>query len=327
MRRRQFLGLTAAALASLAPTAFARAANPPHIGWMWPGRSADNPNEVKGFRQGLRDLGYVESQNIFVEYRFGEGNGDRLKDFAAEFVGLRLDVIVLISGSAAIAVRNTGTTIPIVALTGDLVGDHFIESMRHPGGTITGISFMQGPTGANLTGKRLQLLKEAIPSLIKVGFLYNPEVAREDLAEVERVAPKLELALHSAPVKHFEDAKAAIARLKKDGVEAIDVDAAPPLIAYQRETVELALDLRLPTSSEQPEFSEDGGLLSYGPSIFDGAKRQAYFVDRILKGAKPADLPAEAPAKFELDVNLKTAKALGLAIPESMLLRADKVIE
>jgi putative ABC transport system substrate-binding protein len=128
-------------------------------------------------------------------------------------------------------------------------------------------------------------------------------------------------------VQQFEDAKPAIARLKKDGVDAIDVDAAPPLIAYQRETVELALEFQLPSSSEQPEFAEDGGLLSYGPSIFDGAKRQAYFVDRILKGAKPADLPAEAPAKFELDINLKTAKRLGLTVPELLVVKADKVIE
>jgi putative ABC transport system substrate-binding protein len=327
MRRRLFLGLPAAALAACLPVAFALAANPPRIGWMWPGRSKDNPNEVKGFRQGLRDLGYVEGQNIFVEYRFGEGSVDRLNEFAAEFVRLRLDVIVLISGAALIAVRNTGTTIPVVALTGDLVSDHFVASMAHPGGTITGMSFMQGATGANLVGKRLQLLKEAIPALQQAGFLFNPKFGSDDLAEVERVAPTIGLVLHPSPVQQFEDAKAAIARLKKEGVEAIDVDAAPPLIAYQRETVELALDFQLPTSSEQPEFADDGGLLSYGPSIFDGAKRQAYYVDRILKGAKPADLPVEKPAKFELDINLKTAKRLGPIVPDSLLVKADKVIE
>jgi len=327
MKRRQFLGLTAAALAANPLGSLARASNPPRIGWMWPGRSKDNPNEVKGFRQGLSDLGYIEGQNIFVEYRFGEGSGDHSGDFAAEFVRLRVDVIVLISVNALTAVRNTGTTIPVVELTGDLVADHFVESMARPGGTITGISFMQGSTGANLTGKRLQLLKQAMPALARVGFLFNPKFGQRDLTEVERIAPMLGLDLHSIPVLQFEDAKPAIARLKKDGVEAIDVDAAPPPIAYQRETIELALEFQLPTSSEQPEFAEDGGLLSYGPSIFDGAKRQAYYVDRILKGAKPADLPVESPVKFELDINLKTAMALGLAVPEPLLAQADNVIE
>jgi putative ABC transport system substrate-binding protein len=272
-------------------------------------------------------LGYVEGQNIFVEYRFGEGRVDRLDEFAAEFVRLRVDVIVLISGSALVALRSTGTKIPIVALTGDLVGGHFVESMARPGGTITGISFMQGDSGVNLIGKRLQLLKEAIPTLTQVGFLFNPEVGHNNLAEVVRLAPTLGLVLHASPVLQFEEAKSAIARLKREGVEVLDVDAAPPLIAYQPEIVRLALDLKLPTSSEQPEFAEDGGLLSYGPSIFTAAQRQAYFVDRILKGTKPADLPVEQPAKFELDINLKTAKALGLTVPESLLIQADKVIE
>jgi putative ABC transport system substrate-binding protein len=184
---------------------------------------------------------------------------------------------------------------------------------------------MQGSIGANLIGKRLQLLKDAIPGLTQVGFLCNPKF--NNLAEAKRVAPIIGLTLHAAPVQQFDDAMPAIARLKKDGVKAIDVDAAPPLIAYQRETVELALEFQLPASSEQPEFAEDGGLLSYGPSIFTAAQRQAWYVDMILKGAKPADLPVEQPAKFELDVNLKTAKALGLTVPDSLLVKADKVIE
>src|SRR6185369_14132596 len=146
MRRRQFLGFSAAALASLAPAAFAQASNPPRIGWMWSGRSANNPNEQKGFQQGLRDLGYVEGQSILVEYRWGEGSVDHLNDLATELVKLRVDVIVVIGGAALRALLTTGTTIPIVALTGDLVADHFVESMARPGGTITGISFMQGST-------------------------------------------------------------------------------------------------------------------------------------------------------------------------------------
>ena len=326
MNRRQFVTFTTAALASGALAAHAEASNPPRIGWMWYGRSAINPNEVQGFRKGLHDLDYVEGQNIIVEYRFGEGSFDRLNDIAAELVRLRVDVIVLIGGAAMRAVQRTKTTIPVVAATGDLVGDHFIESLSHPGGTVTGISFMQGSIGTDLIGKRLQLLKQAIPSLMQVGFLYNA-TGGNNLAEVARVAPTLGLVLHSASVQSIQDAKRAIAGLKRDGVEIIDVDAAPPLIGYQKETVDLALEVHLPTSSEQPEFAEDGGLLSYGPSIFDAAERQAYFVDRILRGTKPADIPAEQPNKFELVINLKTAKTLGFTMPALLLAQADKVIE
>jgi putative ABC transport system substrate-binding protein len=326
MRRRQFLGFTAATLAACAPVAFAQAANPPRIGWIWSGRSVNDPNEVKGFQQGLRDMGYVEGQTIVVEYRFGEGSEDRLKDLAAELVRLRMDVIVALGPPAMRALLTTGTTIPIVAATGDLVADGFVPNMPHPGGTITGISLMQGSIGANLTGKRLQLLKEAMPTLTKVGFLFNPKLPR-NLSQVVLVAPTLGLHVSSVPAQLIEEVKPAIADLKRDGVEAIVVDASPPFIAYQTEIVELALELRLPTVSEQPEFAEDGGLLSYGMSIFSVEQRQAYYVDRILKGAKPADLPVEYPTKFELFINLKTAKALGLTVPESLLVQADKVIE
>jgi len=294
---------------------------------MWSGRSANNPNEQKGFQQGLRDLGYVEGQSILVEYRWGEGSVDHLNDLATELVKLRVDVIVVIGGAALRALLTTGTTIPIVALTGDLVADHFVESMARPGGTITGISFMQGSTGANLIGKRLQFLKEAIPTLTDVGFLFNAKFSNDDLVALERVAPALNLVLHPSPVQQYEDAKPAIARLKKDGVQAIDVDAAPPLIAYQRETVELALEFQLPTSSEQPEFADDGGLLSYGPNSDAQFRRAAYYVDRILKGAKPGDLPIEQPVKIELVVNRATARALGITIPQSILSTADQVID
>jgi putative ABC transport system substrate-binding protein len=323
MRRRQFLGFTGAAFASLAPMAFAQASNRPLIGWLWSGRSTNNPNEMKGFQQGLRDLGYVEGQSIFVEYRFGEGSEEGLKDLAAELVRARVDVLVAIGTPSVLALRDTGTTIPIVAVT-DLVARHLVESIPHPGGTITGIDFMV----KNLTGKRLQLLKEAIPTLTQVGFLYSPKFSVEDLDDAKHAAPTLRLVLHSIPVLLIEEAKPAIARLKRDGVEAILVDPAPPvLIAYQKEIVDLALEFQIPTVSEQPEFAEGGGLLSYGPSIFAVAQRQAHYVDQILKGKKAADLPVEYPTKFELVINLKTAKRLGFAVPESLLVQADKVIE
>jgi putative ABC transport system substrate-binding protein len=317
MRRRRFLGLTAAALASLAPAALARGASPPRIGWLWQGRSTINPDEVNGFRQGLRDLGYVEGQNILVEYRFGEGSEEGLKKLAAELVGLRVDVLVEIGPPALRALRDTGTTIPIVAAAG-----HIVENAARPNGTITGIDSYLAVT---LDGKRLDFLKQAVPAINQVGFLFNPKYG--DLSEIEQAAATLRVVLHSSHAQLLDEIEPAIARLKKDGVQAMVVGVTPPLFAYQKEIANLALKFHLPAIAEQPEFVEYGGLLSYGVSIFDIARRQAYYVDRILKGAKPADLPVEQLTKFELLVNLKTAKALGFTVPESLVLQADKVIE
>ena len=321
MRRRQFLAQTAAALTSYALLAPARAAGPPRVGWLWSGRSSYNPNEVKGFRQGLVDFGYVEGKTILVDYRFGEGSDARMKGLAEELVGLRPDVLVAI-GSGVSALRDTGTMIPIVGVT-NLLEQHMIESLSHPGGTITGIDFFV----ANLTAKRLALLKEAMPNLKQVGVFNNPARDQSDFKEAQAAAPALGLVLHHYPVQVIEELKPAIALLKRDGIEAIFVTPAPPLIVYQQEVVKQALDIGIPAVSEQPEFAQYGGLLSYGPSIFAIAQRQAYYVDRILKGAKVADLPAEYPSKLELVVNTKTAKALGLTLPLSLLAQADEVIE
>ena len=321
MRRRQFLAQTAAALTSCAVLAPARAAGPPRVGWLWSGRSSYNPNEVKGFRQGLVDFGYVEGKTILVDYRFGEGSDARMKDLAKELVGLRPDVLVAI-GSGVSALRDTGTKIPIVGVT-NLLEQHMIESLGHPGGTITGIDFFV----ANLTAKRLALLKEAMPSLKQVGVFYNPVRDPSDFKEAQAAAPALGLVLHPYPVQLIEELKPAIALLKRDGVDAIFVTPAPPLIVYQQEVVQQALEIGIPAASEQPEFAQYGGLLSYGPSIFAIAQRQAYYVNRILNGANVADLPAEYPSKLELVVNAKTAKALGLTLPLSLLAQADEVIE
>jgi putative ABC transport system substrate-binding protein len=321
MRRRQFLGFVAASLTSGLDVALAQSSTPPRIGWLWSGRSSYNPNEVKGFRQGLRDLGYIEGQNIFVEYRFGEGSDARMKDLASELVQLRVNVLVAI-GSGVYALRDTGTKIPIIAVT-DLVDQHMVESLAHPGGTITGIDVFV----ANLAAKRLALLKEAMPTLTQVGVLFNPKFNQKDFDEAEKAAPALGLSVHPYPVRLIEELKSAIARLKSDGIEAIFVSSSPPLIVYQQEVVQLALEAKIPAISEQPEFAQYGGLLSYGPSIFSIAQRQAYFVDRILKGAKAADLPVESPSKLDLVINSKTAKALGLTLPLSLLAQADEVIE
>jgi putative ABC transport system substrate-binding protein len=318
MRRRQFLGFVAAALTSGLDVALAQSSTPPRIGWLWSGRSSYNPNEVKGFRQGLRDLGYIEGQNIFVEYRFGEGSDARMKDLASELVQLRVNVLVAI-GSGVYALRDTGTKIPIIAVT-DLVDQHMVESLAHPGGTITGIDVFV----ANLAAKRLALLGSAptLPSRGVIQSKFNRKISMK-----RKAAPALALSVHPYPVRLIEELKSAIARLKSDGIEAIFVSSSPPLIVYQQEVVQLALEAKIPAISEQPEFAQYGGLLSYGPSIFSIAQRQAYFVDRILKGAKAADLPVESPSKLDLVINSKTAKALGLTLPLSLLAQADEVIE
>jgi putative ABC transport system substrate-binding protein len=270
-------------------------------------------------------LGYIEGENIVVNYRFGEGSELHLSELAAELVRLRVDVLVAIGPPSVFALRDTGTTIPIVAMTGDLVGNGLVASMAHPGGTITGISFMFN--SRNLTGKRLQYLKEAVPTLTRVGILFNPAQSDIDRVEVERAAPTFGLVGYSYPVHLIEEVRPAIARLKDDRVEAIVVAPSTVLIAYQQQIAELALEFRLPAASEQPEFAEAGGLLSYGPSVFATGQRQAWYVDQILKGKKPADLPVEAPDHFDLVINLKTAKALGLAVPSSLFAQADEVIQ
>ena len=320
IKRRQFLTIAAAIVGQTLGSAV-QASSPPRIGWLWSGRSANNPNEVKGLQQGLKDLGYVEGKNIIIDYRFGEGSEDRMNDLAAELVGLQPNVLVVIGPPALVALIKTGTTIPIVASAGHM--EKFITSLARPGGTITGEQDWVG----NLSGKRLQLLKEAIPSLRRVGLVTNPKFDSGESVQVGQVAASLGLDLRTIPAGVADEIKPAIVSLKHDGVEAMIYDMTPPLFAYQREVAELTLELKLPTISEQPEFAEEGGLISYGASVYDSAYREAYFVDRILKGAKPSDLPVEQATKFELFINVKTAKAIGLTVPESLLIQADKVIE
>ena len=303
------------------------AAKIPRVGWIWNGPSTGNPAEVAGFRQGLKEFGYVEGQNIIVDYRFSEGRVDRLADLAAELVRLQPDVIVAVGGVLASAVRNATTVIPVVTMAGDPVGTGLVASLARPGGNITGVSMMQGVEG--LTGKRVELLKDAVPAAIRIGFLFNPDVpnAATDLEQAEQVASQLGLVLRPFPMRRGDEIEAAIAALAREGVDGLHIPPQFPFTSYPRETGELLLKYRVPAVSELRQLAENGGLLSYGPNLFDAMRRVAYFVDRILKGAKPADLPVEQASRLELVVNLKTAQALGLTIPPSILARADEVIE
>jgi putative tryptophan/tyrosine transport system substrate-binding protein len=274
----------------------------------------------------LRDLGYAEGQNLVVERRYAEGRVERFKEFAAEMVRLKVDIIIVVTTPAALAARNATSIIPIVHPAAiDPVGTGLITSLAHPGGNVTGLAVLN----AELSAKRLEVLKEVVLGLTRVAVLWNASNPANALAwrDTEDAARTLGVTLQSYEVretKDFESAFATMTRLRPDAVSALQ-DAVT--LQHRKEIIAFALQERLPSMFVGKEWVEEGGLLSYGDVLPERYRRAAHLVDRILKGAKPADLPVEQPTKFELAVNLKTAKTLGLSIAESFLLRADQVIE
>ena len=333
-RRRDVLRLCAAAFLAVGATAAwppamraQQSAKVPRVGWIWIGPSAGDHVEVAGFRQGLKELGYVEGENVVVDYRFGEDRDDRLADLAADLVQLRPVVVVALGDFAVRAVRSVTRAIRVVLLTGDPVGAGYVAGLARPGGNITGVSMMQGLEG--LAGKRLELLKDALPNATRVGLMFNPDNPTNvrSLAQVDEVARRLGMALRSFPVRRVDELEAAVNSVARDGVAGVDIEPGGPFTSYPQETGELLLKYRLPATSELRQIAESGGLLSYGPNAFNAMRRLAYFVDRILKGTKPADLPVEQASRLELVVNLKSARVLGLTIPPLILARADEVIE
>jgi putative tryptophan/tyrosine transport system substrate-binding protein len=330
MRRREFAMRAATGAGLLAFPKRSHAQQPPklpRIGWIWHGRSTGSPDEMTGFRQGLQEFGYVDGQNVIVDYRFAEGQSDRITGLAAELVQLRPDVLVVLGLQVMDAIKDATGKIPIVLLTGDPVGAGFVTSLARPGGRITGVSLMQGAEG--LTGKRIELLKDALPAATRIGLMFNPEysIAAASIEQAQQVANQRGLVVVPAPVREANEIDAAIARLANERVHAVDVEPEAPILSYQQEIAALLLQYRIPAVSELRLLIETGGLLSYGPSIFESARRMAYFVDRILKGARPADLPVEQASKLELVINMKTARLLGIDLPPILLARADEVIE
>ena len=299
----------------------------PRIGYLTGSASlSDSPSWHKAFRQGLRELGYIEGKNVAIEWRSGAENGDRGPVFAGELVRLKVDVIVTTGSGATRAAKQATATIPIVmAQDPDPVGNGFIDSLARPGGNITGLSNL----GPELGGKRLELLKEVIPRLTRVAvfgtstFSGNAQI----LKETERAAGALKVQLQYIDVLDSRDIETAFEAANKGHAEAILVVAGPVLTSQRRQLAQLAVKSRLPAIYYAPEFVEDGGLMTYGPNRADLYRRAATYVDKILKGAKPADLPVEQPTKFELIINLKTAKQIGLTIPPNVLARADRVIK
>jgi putative ABC transport system substrate-binding protein len=298
------------------------------IGYLGPTSPSSSSSFLDAFRQGLRELGWVEGQNIVIDYRFAEGKLDRLPDLAAELVRLKVDIIVASPTPSVAAAKNATKTIPIVMIgaSADPVGLGFIASLARPGGNVTGLSYSVGP---EIFGKELDLLKETVPKVRRVAILSNPAspiqplLIRELNVAARSVGVQLQL-LEARGPHEFDGAFAAMA---KERVGALLVVTDTVFLLHRTRLADLAARSRLPAMYGLREHAEAGGLMSYGPSLRELALRGATFVDKILKGAKPGDLPVEQPTKFELVINLKTAKALGLTIPPLLLHQADDVIQ
>ena len=329
LTRREFL-LVAAAWPALAWAGAARAQAPAkvrRIGLLSAGSSPSGAAlRYQAFRLGLRDLGWVEGKNISIEYRYADGRSDRLPDLAADLVRLKVDIIVTNVTSDALAAQKATRAIPIVMVAvGDPVALGLVESLARPGGNVTGLSQM----GAELAGKRLELLKEMIPKLSRMAVLWNPQGASSTLSwkEIQLPARRLGIQLHSLEVRSPNDFDKAFEDATRARAGALFVTADPVTTTKYKQIADLAIKSRLPSIFQRSEFADAGGLVTYGVDSADIFRRAATYVDKILKGAKPGDLPIEQPTKFELVINMKTAKALGLDITQDLRLRADRVIE
>ena len=333
MRRREFITLLGGAAAGgRSRHARSSGAETPRIGILSPGRSElPDPtfNMLNAFLQGLHELGYTEGQNLTIERQYADGSSDRLRELAAELVRRKPDIIVAFSTTAARPAKQATGTIPIVAVAmADPVADELVASLARPGGNVTGTTFL----GPELVAKRLQLLREVVPGLSRVAALWHPNAYSERtmagvLNEIEVAARTLGLQLQLVPAVGPDDFVSAFAAMAREHAEALIVMPSPMLFGEYRRIVSIAANSRLPAMGAAREFVDLGGLMSYGANLPDLARQTATYVDKILKGAKPAELPVEQPTKFELVVNLKTARELGLTINREFLLVADDVVE
>jgi putative ABC transport system substrate-binding protein len=327
MRKAILSILIGAALLAVAVIADAQQPkNIPLVGFLVPGSPSSYSARIEAFRQGLRELGYVEGQNIIIEYRYTEGKSDRLPVLASELVQLKVDVIVTGTTPAIQAAKNTTSTIPIVmAEVADPVAVGLVSSFARPGGNITGFTTLS----PDLDGKRLELLKEILPNVTRVAFIWDPtnSANRIRFKGVQSAAQALAITLQSLEVRNPTELASAFEAAIRERPGALMVPN-PTVLTYGRQIADFAAKNRLPLGYDTREHAEKaGGLMAYGPNFADLLRRVATYVDKILKGAKPADLPVEQPTKFEFVVNLKTAKQIGLTIPPNVLARADKVIK
>jgi putative tryptophan/tyrosine transport system substrate-binding protein len=329
MQRREFIvhlsGATAASAAWPLAAGAQTSAKIPRVGFIVGGSRTEASQRVEAFRQGLRELGYVEGQTIALEVRYAEGRAEQLPELVADLVGLKVDVLVAGSSPGALAAKKATETIPIVMIAADPVGLGLVASLARPGGNVTGLSYFVEV----IVAKRLQLLTELVPGVARVAVLRNPivEVHATFWREAEVAARTFGVALQPLDVRGPEDFEAAFAAATRGNAQALIAFDDAGTLVHRRRLVALAASSRLPAMYFLREFPDEGGLISYGASFVVLFRRAATFVDKILKGAKPADLPVEQPTKFELVINRKTANALGLTVPPTLLAQADEVIE
>src|SRR5712672_656505 len=330
MRRRQFITLFGSAAASwpLAARAQQPAGRVYRVGFLSIGAREQTLYATKAFEEGLRSLGYRIGENVVIEYRFANAEIERLPALAADLVRIGVDIIIAAGGNPATdAAMKATTIIPIVMTTVvDPVAAGLVASLARPGGNVTGLT---ADAGGEILGKRFELLKETLPNLSRLGILWNPDVAfiRNRQTSMAETARTLGLTLVPVEARGVDTLEQAFATMVREGAQAFVMQGDSVLLSYRDRIAEMALRNRLPAASLQRELAEAGFFLTYGADIRDLYRRSAAFVDKIFKGAKPADLPVEQPTKFELVINLKTAKALGLTVPPSVLARADEVIE
>jgi putative ABC transport system substrate-binding protein len=328
MKRRDFLTLLAGAVTSCAWPLAARAQQPaklPTIGFLGAGTPLAWSQWIAAFVRRLPELGWIEGSNVAIEVRWGEGRNERFAEIAAEFVRLKVDVIVTGGTAPVIAAKKATSVIPIVfAAAGDPVATGLVASLARPGGNVTGLSIQH----TDLGGKRLGLLREVVPGLRRLAIMANGSApnALLEVSEVRAAARTLGLEVATFDIRRAEDIAPAFEALK-GRADALYLVTDPLVSSHRIRINTLALDARLPTASGLRDYVEDGGLMSYGANLPGVFRRAADFVDKILRGTKPADIPVEQPTKFDLVVNLTTAKALGLTVPSSLLARADDVIE
>ena len=330
MKRREFIGILSGTAIAASPFAAGAQQGRKVIGVLSPGPSASVTSaSLDAFYQKLRELGYTEGKNLTVERRYGDWNFDHLADQATDLVRIKVDVIVAFSTTAARAAKEATSTIPIVAGTmADPVADGLVASLARPGGNVTGTTFI----GPELIAKRLGLLKEAIPGLSRLAGLWHPgaygeRTMKNMLEETESVARRLGIELQLEPARGSNDVETAFSAIAEKQVGAVIVLPSPMFVGEYKRILDLAAKNRLPAMYQVREFVDAGGLMSYGTNLTELNRRSATYVDRILKGAKPADLPVEQPTKFEFILNLKTARALNLELPGTLLTSADEVIE
>jgi putative ABC transport system substrate-binding protein len=297
----------------------------PRVGFLSLNTTSVQKERVEAFREALRKLGYAEGQNIIIDYRFADGKSERIAALAAELVALKVDVIVTAGNSATAPAKEATNTIPIVMMNDtDPVGQGHIDSLARPGGNVTGLS----STSFDLADKRLELLKEIVPKLSRVAVLRDLTNQAVELAgrEIDPTARALKLQVQWFDLAKVEDFDGKFQAITKWRAGGLVVGGGPLMIRYRKRVIEFAAKSKLPAIYGREEFVQDGGLLNYSASVIDLTRRSATYVDKILKGTKPADLPVEQPMKFELIINLKAAKQIGLTIPPNVLARADKVI-